>query len=221
MGTAGFILLYRQITEWEWYQNPNTFRLFLHILLKANFKDSKFQGKDIRRGQLITSLPKLSNETRLSIQQTRTALKHLISTGEITDEGTSQYRVITVVKYDDYQKSTDEATDDQQTNNRQNNSQSTDNQQQYKNNNKDIKEKWNNQNSIFVVPTVDDVERYCLEKGIYGFDAEKFVAYYSSNGWMVGRNRMKDWGAAIRLWLRNDQEREQQRRAAANDDLPL
>ena len=133
---AGFILLYRQITEWEWYQNPNTFRVFLHILLKANFTDGRFEGREVKRGQLVTSLPKLSQQTKLTIQQVRTAIKHLISTGEITDEGTSQYRIITVVKYNEYQQdnrqNNRQVTDDQQTSNRQ----STDDQQQYNNNKK-------------------------------------------------------------------------------------
>ena len=145
---AGFILLYRQITEWEWYQNPNTFRVFLHILLKANFTDGRFEGREIKRGQLVTSLPKLSVQTKLTIQQVRTALKHLISTGEITDEGTSQYRIITVVKYDEYQKdnrqNNNQSTDDQQTDNRQ----VTDDQQQYNNNNNGIREQWNNRHLL-------------------------------------------------------------------------
>lgn len=147
---AGFILLYRQITEWEWYQNPNTFRLFLHILLKANFTDGRFEGREVKRGQLLTSLPKLSVQTKLSIQQVRTALKHLISTGEITDEGTAQYRIITVVKYDLYQCDNrlinSQSTDDQQTSNRR----VTDEQQQYKKNNNGIMEKGENDNNDFI-----------------------------------------------------------------------
>lgn len=147
---AGFILLYRQITEWEWYQNPNTFRLFLHILLKANFTDGRFEGREVKRGQLLTSLPKLSVQTKLSIQQVRTALKHLISTGEITDEGTAQYRIITVCKYDLYQCDNrlinSQSTDEQQTSNRR----VTDEQQQYKKNNNGIMEKGKNDNNDFI-----------------------------------------------------------------------
>ena len=92
----------------------------------------------------MTSLPKLSAQTKLTIQQVRTALKHLISTGEITDEGTSQYRIITIVKYDEYQRdnrqNNSQSTDEQQTNNRR----ITDEQQQYNNNNKAIMEQCNN-----------------------------------------------------------------------------
>ena len=132
---AGFILLYRQITEWEWYQNPNTFRVFLHCLLMANFADGKFEGITVNRGQFVTSLPNLSKQTRLTIQQVRTALDHLKSTGEITDKAYSKFRVITVVKYDEYQKDNrqdnSQSTGNQQASNRQ----VTGNQQQYKKNN--------------------------------------------------------------------------------------
>ena len=82
---GGFITLHRQILDWEWYKDVNTAFLFIHLLLSANFVDAMFKGKLIKRGQLVTSLSHLSTETGLSVQQTRTALSHLVSTGEITD----------------------------------------------------------------------------------------------------------------------------------------
>lgn len=45
---------------------------------------------------------------------------------------------------------------------------------------------------------------YCKEKGITTVDAERFVDFYSSKGWMVGKNKMKDWKAAVRNWGRKD-----------------
>lgn len=51
----------------------------------------------------------------------------------------------------------------------------------------------------FQKPTIEEVNAYIIEKG-YHFDAERFHAYYESNGWMVGRNKMKDWKAACRTW---------------------
>lgn len=56
----------------------------------------------------------------------------------------------------------------------------------------------------FVPPTVDEVRAYCTEKG-YPIDPQRFVDYYTSNGWMVGRNKMKDWRAAVRTWSRKEQ----------------
>ena len=51
----------------------------------------------------------------------------------------------------------------------------------------------------FVPPTVDQVREYCEERG-NSVNPQRFVDYYSSNGWMVGKNKMKDWKAAVRTW---------------------
>lgn len=59
----------------------------------------------------------------------------------------------------------------------------------------------------FTPPTVDDVQRYAQEKGYTAFNAEAFVTYYESKGWVVGRSPMKDWRAAVRGWVSRDNER--------------
>ena len=64
------------------------------------------------------------------------------------------------------------------------------------------KDKETDSNKRFKVPTVDEVRAYCSERQ-NDVDAEHFVSYYESNGWMVGKNRMKDWKAAVRTWERN------------------
>ena len=141
--TTGFITIYRQMIDWEWYKNSSVKDVFLHLLLTANFAEGRFKGQIIKRGQCATSLPSLSSETGLSIQQVRTALRHLSATGEITDKANRKYRVITVVKYDDYQNLTDKLTNKSTDNQQTTNSQLTDNQQQYNNNNNITKEQCN------------------------------------------------------------------------------
>jgi hypothetical protein len=54
----------------------------------------------------------------------------------------------------------------------------------------------------FAPPTIDEVKEYCRERK-NGVDAERFIDYYTSNGWLVGKNKMKDWKAAVRTWERN------------------
>ena len=54
----------------------------------------------------------------------------------------------------------------------------------------------------FVKPNVEDIIDYCNERNNY-VDAQKFYDYYSSNGWKVGKNPMKDWKAAVRTWEKN------------------
>lgn len=98
-----FIKIYRKLLNWEWYTDVNTKVLFLHCLLKANWKDGSWRGYKYKRGQFITSLPSLARETGLSIKQVRTALKHLKQTGEVADWHDSRIRIITVLSYDDYQ----------------------------------------------------------------------------------------------------------------------
>jgi hypothetical protein len=56
----------------------------------------------------------------------------------------------------------------------------------------------------FQVPRVEDVKTYAAERGASHFDAERFVDYYTANGWKVGRAAMKDWRAAVNNWIRND-----------------
>lgn len=119
----GWIKLHRKLLEWEWYNDNNTKILFLHLLLTANHKEKKWQGLTIKRGQKITSLAHLSQETNLTIQQTRTALSKLKSTNEITIKTTNKNTLITIEKYSDYQNKDD---DDNKQNNTRKNKRTTD-----------------------------------------------------------------------------------------------
>ncbi|WP_417406211.1 DNA replication protein [Holdemanella biformis] len=58
--------------------------------------------------------------------------------------------------------------------------------------------------SRFLPPTEEEVKQYCLENG-YTLDAQRFVDFYECKGWMVGKNKMKNWKAAVRTWARKDQ----------------
>lgn len=113
-----FIKIYRKLLDWEWYTDVNTTKLFLHCLLRANWKDGAWHGHEYKRGQFITSLPQLARETGLTVRQIRTALNHLKSTGEVTDKIYPKFRVITVVSYDQFQQS-DRQSDRQPTGKRQ------------------------------------------------------------------------------------------------------
>jgi len=81
---SGFIKIYRLFLEWEWYDDINTSRLFLHLLLKANFKDKKWHGIDVKRGEILTGRKELSKQTGLSEQQVRSSLNKLKSTSGLT-----------------------------------------------------------------------------------------------------------------------------------------
>ena len=54
----------------------------------------------------------------------------------------------------------------------------------------------------FTPPSLEDVQNYCLERN-NSVDPQAFIDFYASKGWMVGKNKMKDWKAAVRTWERN------------------
>lgn len=103
MNDSGFIILLRKILEWRWYSDINTCRLFIHMLLRANWKDGKFRDITVPRGSFVSSVAKLAQETGLTDDEVRTAISHLISTNEITKRSTNKYTVFTVVNYVVYQ----------------------------------------------------------------------------------------------------------------------
>ena len=61
----------------------------------------------------------------------------------------------------------------------------------------------------FTPPSLEEVKAYCIERH-NSVDAERFIDYYTSNGWMVGKNKMKDWKSAVRTWERNGFSNKQQ-----------
>lgn len=118
-----YVKISRKILEWEWYKDVNTKVVFFHILLKANWKNGRFQGMEIPRGSFVTSYQSLAEETGLTVMNVRTAIKHLKLTQEITVSQHSKFSVITVKNYDAYQTANkvanNQLTGNQQATNRQ------------------------------------------------------------------------------------------------------
>ena len=130
----GYIRLDRSLKKWRWYQNPNTMRVWIHLLLEANWEDRDFETSTIKRGELILNYNRIGKELGMSYQSVRTAVDHLKSTGELTARKDGKFVVISIVNYDEYQSN-------QQVNQQPINRQSTANQQSLK---KDKKDKNNN-----------------------------------------------------------------------------
>ena len=103
VNVAGYIKLDRGILDWGWYKDPNTMRVFIHLLLTANYCDGEFMGVEIHRGQVATSYESITDDLGLTIQNVRTAIKHLKSTGEVTSKAYSKFQVISITNYNKYQ----------------------------------------------------------------------------------------------------------------------
>lgn len=103
----GWIKLHRSMLDWEWYEDVSTTRVFIHLLLTANHKDKKWKGTVIKRGQLVTSIRHLAEETKLSSPTVQRCLKKLEKTGEIKRKSTSKYTLIEVVNFTKFQADDD------------------------------------------------------------------------------------------------------------------
>lgn len=135
----GYIKLDRKILDWEWWSDVNTYRVFTYCLIRANWKESRFKGVEVPRGAFVTSIKSLSKATNLSIQQVRTALDHLKSTGEVTINSHAKFSVVIVNNYIQYQ---DDNTIDntQATSNQHDSNTQVTTEEEYKNNKNNKKE---------------------------------------------------------------------------------
>lgn len=108
----------RGLIDWEWYTEPNTARLFFHLLLTANWQEKQWQGITIHPGELVTSQSQLAKQLNLSIRNVRTALEHLQATGYVTVRTGAKYSVVSINNYN-LLVGADRQSDSQATGNRQ------------------------------------------------------------------------------------------------------
>lgn len=110
----GFIKLDRAMMEWEWYDHVPTKVLWLHLLLKANWKSSDYRGHKIPAGSMVTGVNKLAEQTGLTVQQVRTSINNL-KQKQITIKTTNKFSIISIVKWDKYQGSKNKTTNKTET----------------------------------------------------------------------------------------------------------
>lgn len=111
-------MLPRSFMHWRWYHDANTARVFLHLVMSANYTEHDFEGITVHPGQAVTSRQSLAAALKLSEQQVRTALKHLKATGDITVKTTSKFSVVTINSFDRFQPSVNTSTNARPTGNR-------------------------------------------------------------------------------------------------------
>lgn len=139
----GYIKLWRSMLTWEWYDDPPTKDVYIHLILMASISPSTWHGVEIPRGSVVSSYAKIAEQTGLTIRQTRTAIKHLELTGEVTRSAHSKYSVFTLNNYDKFQEPTNKAQAKRTGNDKQSDNQPTSKRQQYKNIKEDIKKEEN------------------------------------------------------------------------------
>jgi len=217
---VGWIKLHRKIEESWIVDEPEALALWVRILMDANFKDSRhmFNGQliEVKRGQLIFGRSAYAKKTKISESKIRRYLKLFKSDQMIDQLTTSRYSVITVLSYDQHQAN--DQPDDQPTTSRapaddQPTTTLKEGKKEKTVKNTDIgtlvavaprKPK-----KVFVKPELNEVAFYFQEIGSLtcNDDAGDFFDYYTSNGWKVSKNPMKDWKATVRRWLKQKKER--------------
>lgn len=220
--------------KWQWYQVEGMIPLWLHLLLNANHTDRWQNGILVKRGQVLTGRKQLAKELNFSEQTVRTCLNRLKSTNEITIESTNRFSLITLINWDKYQLS-DGLTNqqiNQQINQQVTSNQPATNQQVTTNNNvkndknlkkekeKEIYKEKEREKSSFQKPTLEELDEYSKSIG-FELDSQAFLDFYDSKGWMIGKNKMKDWKAAVRTWKRQDRGKTRGFANPRNNVVPL
>lgn len=217
----GWITLHRKFLTWEWFDKPEMVQLFIWLLLNANYADKKWQGQVIKRGQILTTTPKIMEALRLTEQQTRTCIGRLKSTGEITCKSTNKYTIITICNHDRYQ---DDIFASNGQNNGQTNTPATDKQRTNNglyndilNVSKQINNNNNNNISVCVnsAHTREDKERDLIFQ-IFFFknfinpaaEVERFYNNYEAQGWVRGNGqKIVDRIAVAKHWEQEEKEK--------------
>lgn len=114
----GFVKLPDDLDDWAWFGDNNALSVYIRFRFEAKYKDTDVGNVHLKRGQLITTIPKIAEKNSITIQQARTAIERLKSTGKITVKSIPKFSIITLIDYDPENE-----------NNSQNNSQTTDKQQ--------------------------------------------------------------------------------------------
>lgn len=188
-----FIKLSRKIQSWRWYQDANTMRVFIHILLNANVYDHDFENITVKRGQWVTSVSKISEQLNISTRSIRTALNHLKSTNEVAIKTTPKYSIITVKNYNQYQKVTKCPTINRQTDDKQ----VTNDRQQYK------KGKERKRREERDIPSFSEVEQFVRTENL-NVDVKKFFDYYEERKWQIADKPIDDWKSLLKTWSKNE-----------------
>lgn len=192
-----FIKLHRKFLNWEWYDDMNTKAVFLHLLLIANWKDTKWRGIDLKAGEVIRTNENIAKELKLSPRNVRTAISRLQATAEVTVRKEGKFRIITLNNWGRYQRSDSKVTAKPAPSRQPNDSEVTAD-KEYKNN-KNFKK--------YVPPTKENIEDYIYLRHFDNVDVDAFMDFNESLGWKM------EWHRALDQWVENQKKREKQNRS--------
>lgn len=200
------------IPEDHWiHSSTNYMGAWYDLIGLAEWKDGvkviRGQMVNTERGAVYMSIASLANRWQWNWRTVKKFISMLEMDGMVQNRVQNGVHSIFLCNYAKYQGSSARGVQSDMQNTMQstvhNTVQSTvQSDRQFLPNNEEVKEYKEDKKSVcrtFVPPTISDIVTYAHEVGLK-IDADRFWNYYQSNGWMVGRNKMKDWKAAVRNW---------------------
>ena len=236
-----FLPLRREIRNHWIYQDSDYLKVWIDILFNARF--SKEPKTDIYKGTMYTinyseflySRPSYAERLNITESKLRKLIDNLVLDGMIEKTnslGRNKATVYKVLNYEKYNKPPTESIgvneldyniNQLEANSKPTRSQLEANSKPLKKNDKEQK----NENNIsvdkpqrknFIPPTVKEVDEYCKERKNF-VDSQRFIDFYESKGWIVGKSKMKDWKAAIRTWEKNNNSNSSYNAGVSNPKL--
>jgi hypothetical protein len=196
---TGWIKIHRSITNHWLYSEKRVYsklEAWYDMLIAVNYSDSKtlIKGKlyEVKRGQSIMSLDSWAKRWNWDKSKVRRFLNTLQNDNMIELKSDTITTQLTICNYESYQG---ERNADETPVKRKRNADETQTTL--------IEER--KEEKKFIIPTFNDVLEYCMQNNL-DVDGVKFINFYESKGWMVGKNKMKDWKAAIRTWVKPKQQ---------------
>lgn len=199
--SKGWISVHRSLQcHWLWDEKPfSKGQAWIDMLMMANHADKKFllgnELVEVKTGSFITSELKLMERWGWGKTKTRAFLDLLQKDGMIVKISDRKRTTIIIENYSDFQDS--QTTDKPQTDHSQTTGRPSADTNNNVNNDNNVNN--NNKKGRFTPPTIEEVAAYCQERK-NGVSPEAFINHYTSKGWMIGKNKMKDWKAAVRTW---------------------
>lgn len=203
MKDGNFIKLNRQLLEWRYWYSETAVKLWILILMKANWKDGWFMGTAIPRGSFATSISNLAVEAGCSESTARRWLARFEEDGQITRKVTNRFTQINVINYGFFQDVPDESGErmtERMT------EQVTERMTERVTPNRRKKEKKELKNIKREVPTLDEIKQFVKEEKLT-ISPERFFRFYEGQDWRTsGGTPIRDWKAKAREWQSTERQ---------------
>ena len=208
---GGFIKISRKLLEWEHSDNLGLTGFWIHLLLRANWENSKV----LKQGELYLTYDGIADECGISRSTVRRYLNTLRESGEIKTT-TERYRMkVRITNWKRFQQVQNEPPHEPP------DEPPHEPPLLIKKNNKKNKNKRNSSSKekIFTPPTADQVNEYATSEGL-SIDADAFLDYNNQRNWMKSGKKIGDWKPLVRQWCELDKGYKKAKGSGKKDALP-